>query len=103
MVLLLEIKLFGMYQFTYEDLFVRPDIYPWLANVYVDEEYRGSGVCRKMLESVKENAKQNTEFDELWLYTKHIDLYDKFGWEYVGNIDICVEEQRMQRLYKLEL
>lgn len=103
MVLLLEIKLFGMYQFTYEDLFVRPDIYPWLANVYVDEQYRGNGICRKMLESVKENAKQNTEFNELWLYTRHIDLYDKFGWEYVCNIDTCIEEQRSQRLYKLEL
>ena len=103
MVLLLEIKLFGMYQFTYEDLFVRPDIYPWLANVYVDEEYRCSGVCRRMLESVKQNAKQNTEFNELWLYTKHIDLYDKFGWEYVGNIDTCIEEQRSQRLYKLKV
>lgn len=56
-----------------------------------------------MLEGVKENAKQNTKFDALWLYTKHIDLYDKFGWEYVGNIDTCIEEQRSQRLYKLEL
>lgn len=29
-------EIVGMYQFSYEDLFVRPDIYPWLANVYVD-------------------------------------------------------------------
>lgn len=26
-----------MFQFTYEDLEVRLDIYPWLANLYVDE------------------------------------------------------------------
>lgn len=96
-------SIIGMYQFTYEDLFVRPDIYPWLANVYVDEQYRGKGVCRKMLESVKGNAKQNTQVNELWLYTKHINLYDKFGWEYVGNIDTCIEEQRSQKLYKLKL
>ena len=96
-------SIIGMYQFTYEDLFVRPDIYPWLANVYVDEQYRGNGVCRKMLESVKGNAKQNTQVNELWLYTKHINLYDKFGWEYVGNIDTCIEEQRSQKLYKLKL
>ena len=89
-------SIIGMYQFTYEDLFVRPDIYPWLANVYVDEKYRGKGVCRKMLESVKGNAKQNTQVNELWLYTKHINLYDKFGWEYVGNIDTCIEEQRVK-------
>ena len=33
--------LIGMYQFTAGDLFVRPDIYPWLANVYLDAAYRG--------------------------------------------------------------
>lgn len=39
-------EIVGMYQFSYEDLFVRPDIYPWLANVYVDEKYRNNGICR---------------------------------------------------------
>ena len=32
----------GMYQLSMcEDLNSRPDIYPWLINVYVDENYRG--------------------------------------------------------------
>lgn len=93
----------GMYQFLYEDLFVRPDIYPWLANVYVDERYRNKGICRKLMESVRENAKQNISFNELWLYTKHTNLYEKFGWEYVCDIDTYNEEQRMQRLYKMKL
>ena len=31
-------EIVGKYQFSYEDLFVRHDIYPWLANVYVDEK-----------------------------------------------------------------
>lgn len=35
--LFLDDKIIGMYQFTYEDLSVRPDIYPWLANVYIDK------------------------------------------------------------------
>lgn len=93
----------GMYQFLYEDLFVRPDIYPWLANVYVDNQYRNKGICRKLMESVRENAKQNISFKELWLYTKHTNLYEKFGWEYVCDIDTYNEEQRIQRLYKMEL
>ena len=78
-----------MYQFTYEDLFVRPDIYPWLANVYVDEQYRNTGICRKLMESVKENALNNINSNELYLYTKHINT--------------CIEEQRSQKLYKLKL
>lgn len=36
----------GMYQFAmFDDLDTRPDIYPWLINVYVDEKYRGKNVC----------------------------------------------------------
>ena len=34
-------ELIGMYQFLYCDLEVRPDIYPWLANVYIEKERRG--------------------------------------------------------------
>ena len=39
----LDNEIIGMYQFAYDDLSVRPDIYPWLANVYIDEKYRGKG------------------------------------------------------------
>ena len=40
----------GMYQLSMsEDLISRPDIYPWLINVYVDEEFRGKNVCRKLI------------------------------------------------------
>ena len=85
------------------DLTARPDIYPWLANVYVDTQHRNKGICRKLLESVKENAKGNVNFNELWLYTKHIDLYEKFGWKYIKDIQTYNREQEIQRLYKLEL
>lgn len=96
-------KIVGMYQFSYEDLFVRPDIYPWLANIYVDKKYRCSGICRKLMESVKENAQKNIKTNELYLYTKHINLYEKFGFKYICDIDTYSKEQKIQRLYKLEL
>ena len=54
--LFLDGKIIGIYQFGYEDLSVRPDIYPWLANVYIDESYRGKGYGRKLLETVNEIA-----------------------------------------------
>lgn len=55
------------------------------------------------MESVKENARNNINSNELWLYTKHINLYEKFGWKYVSDIDTYNQEQKIQRLYKLEL
>ena len=45
----------GMYQLSMcEDLNSRPDIYPWLINVYVDEFYRGNHVCRELMKTVEE-------------------------------------------------
>ena len=99
----LDNEIIGMYQFAYDDLSVRPDIYPWLANVYIDEKYRGKGYGRRLLESVYDNAKENIDFDEIFLYTKHIGLYEKFGWNFIEEVDTFKKEQRIERLYKLDL
>lgn len=99
--LFLDNKIIGMYQYALEDLGVRPDIYPWLANVYIDEEYRNMGYGRKLLESVKDTAKNLKEYNEIFLYTRHINLYEKFGFEFVGKIDTYKNENRIQRLYKM--
>lgn len=45
-------KTAGMYQLSMsDDLQSRPDLYPWLINVYVDEEVRGKGVCHLLFTS----------------------------------------------------
>lgn len=101
--LFLNGKIIGMYQFSYEDLSIRPDIYPWLANVYIDESYRKKGYGRKLLENVKNTAKENINFEEIFLYTEHIGLYEKFDWIFVSDFDTFSKEKRIQRLYKLKL
>ena len=92
-----------MYQFLYCDLEVRPDIYPWLANVYIEKERRGRGLGRKLLESVRDSAARNTDFEYLYLFTAHNGLYEKYGWEFVSEIDTFEEKDRIQRLYRLGL
>ena len=99
--LYLDGRLIGMYQFTCADLFVRPDIYPWLANVYVDEAHRSKGYGRLLLASVQKSAAESG-LDELYLFTEHSGLYEKFGWEFVERIDTHLEP-RMQRLYRLRV
>lgn len=96
-------RIIGMFQFTYEDLEVRPDIYPWLANLYVDEEYRNKGIGRILLEKVNEISKTSLNFNELYLFTKHIGLYEKFGWVYISDLDTYTKNPRIQKLYKLNL
>lgn len=101
--LFLNDTIIGMFQLTYEDLAVRPDIYPWLANVYIDEKYRKMGYSKNLLEGVKTIAQNSTDFNELFLYTKHIGLYEKYGWKYISEIDTYKDESRIERLYKLDL
>lgn len=93
----------GMYQFSMsEDLDHRPDIFPWLVNVFVEEEYRGKGICRQLMLSVEKHAK-DINIKELFLYTKHIGLYEKFGWTFVEEVKTFRESSPIERLYKLEI
>ena len=93
----------GMYQLSMsEDLESRPDIYPWLINVYVDEKFRGKNICRELMNTVKENAKK-ANLTELFLYTKHIGLYEKFGWEFVEYVKTFKDDSPIERLYKLKI
>jgi GNAT superfamily N-acetyltransferase len=93
----------GMYQFArFDDLDTRPDIYPWLINVYVDEKYRGKNVCRKLMNTVNENAKK-ANLQELYLYTKHVGLYEKFGWKFVEEVKTFKKDSPIERLYRLEI
>lgn len=92
----------GMYQLSMsDDLFGRPDIYPWLINVYVDEACRGRQICRALMETVSENAKK-IGISELYLYTSHVGLYEKFGWEFVEEVKTFNEKSPIERLYKLK-
>ena len=54
--LFLNGTIIGMFQLTYDDLAVRPDIYPWLANVDIDEKYRKMEYSKNLLEGVKNIA-----------------------------------------------
>lgn len=100
--LYLDEKLVGSYQFTNSDLFVRPDLRPWLANVYLDPAYRGRGLGRVLLATVRENAERLLPEPELYLFTTHTGLYEPFGWIFTEEIDTHLKP-RMQRLYRLPL
>ena len=93
----------GVYQLLMsDDLASRPDVYPWLGNVYVDESRRKRGVCRAMLETVRENAAR-AGVDELYLYTALAGLYERFGWRFVGPVNTFRAESPVERLYKLSI
>ena len=93
----------GMYQLSMsDDLRSRPDIYPWLANVYVDEKFRGKQVCRAMMNTVCENAAK-VGLKGVYLYTHHVGLYEKFGWKFVEKVPTFKKDSPWEGLYRMEI
>lgn len=91
----------GMCQVTLHDLECRPDIYPYIANLFIDENYRGKGLVKKLLDAAIQVAKANN-LSHLYIYTSHIGLYEKYGWRFIGYTETYLVPH-IQRLYKYEL
>ena len=93
----------GMYQLSMiDDLYSRPDLYPWLIDVYVGEPFRGRGVFTAMMRTVPENAR-SAGLCELYLYTVHTRLYEPFGWVFLEEVDTFRKDSPRERLYRLTL
>ena len=71
-------------------------------SVFVDENYRGKGVFKMMMKTVKENA-HKAGLKRIYLYTSYTGLYEKFGWKYVGLINTYRDDLSPERLYVLEV
>lgn len=78
-------KLAGFCQLTYQDVDVRPDLYPWFINMYVKEEYRGKGICRMLVEEALDKAKE-LGFSNVYLYAIINGLYERFGFKRVSDL-----------------
>lgn len=72
-------ELVGFYQIKDHDN-DNTNFSPWLANVYIVPEKRKMGYSRKLLESIP-NILKDLDYDMLYLHTKLINYYDKFGWK----------------------
>ena len=81
-----------------DDLMTRCDVYPWLANVYVAESARGRGIGRFLLSKL-DTVMAELKIPELFLYTKHVGLYEKFGFEFVEPVHTYKDDSPVERLY----
>jgi len=62
------------------DMETRKDISPWLAGLYVKEEFRNNGIGRLLVKNIIKKAKE-LGVDELYLYTPNAEkFYEKMGW-----------------------
>lgn len=65
------------------DFISRMDLSPWISSLYVEEEKRGQSLGAKLLEHIKDDAK-NEGFEKVYLATTHEGLYEKYGFINMG-------------------
>lgn len=99
---LMDGKPVGMYHIVMGDCKVRPDIYPWLSDVYVDIQFRGQGIGKILIESVYEKAK-GLGLKKIFLYTHLDNVYEKYGWKFVEYFNPFTSPKGEQKLYSLDM
>ncbi|KUO53147.1 MAG: hypothetical protein APF76_03650 [Desulfitibacter sp. BRH_c19] len=71
------------------DMETRNDITPWLAGLYVKEEFRNKGVGKILIDNIIEVAKK-MGINTLYLYTPNAkEYYKKFNWSAIDQKDYC--------------
>ncbi len=74
----------GTASLTAQGLESRPELTPWLSNVFVASSFRGRGFARRLVIAV-EAAARRAAIPTLWLYTRSAEpLYGALGWRCAG-------------------
>lgn len=79
------------------DFHDRKDLTPNLCAVFTEKEYRGRGICGKLLAYVVEDNRQRG-ISPLYLITDHIGFYERYGWEFLCMVQ-GDGEPAMTRMY----
>lgn len=82
------------------DSVTRQDLTPWIANVYVELDYRKLGIAKALQDMVVNKAKE-LGYKQIFLWTGLNGYYEKYGWDYIE--DIYLERGGTARLYRLFL
>ncbi len=82
------------------DFISRVDLYPWVCALFINESERGNSYSSLLLNKAKSDSKK-FGYDNLYLCTEHVGLYEKLGFTYVGRGYHPWKEE--SRIYGIEL
>ena len=76
------------------------DCSPFIANVFVDEKYRGRRISQQMIERIKEYAKE-LGYRTVYLKSEHRGLYEKYGFEKIADFTPVIGPA--DQLFKMDI
>lgn len=65
------------------DFISRGDLWPWVCALYVEEDRRGRGYGKLLLDRAEADAAA-LGFERLYLCTDHVGYYERYGYGYIG-------------------
>ena len=86
-VLLDDNEVIGAYQLLKCDGICYGDNLCWLANIYIREDKRGLGYGSILINDSIKQAKL-MGYTKLYLHSKHINLYEKFGFKLIDEVEV---------------
>lgn len=88
-------KLAAFCTLTQKDCINDDTLFPWIGFVFTAPEYRGRRYSGMLIEYACEKA-QEQGFENVYIATDHIGLYEKYGFTYMEScIDIYGEKSRI--------
>ena len=78
------------------DFHKRHDLSPNVCAVYTESDRRGEGIAGVILNFVCKDMKQSG-IDTLYLITDHIGFYERYGWDYL--FDVETDDNSTSRMY----
>lgn len=93
-------KVVGVVSIWLNDLTTRQDLFPWMATLYVKEEFRNMGIGKMLQQKCIEEARK-MNYKNLYLITEHENYYERTGWVFLENAPIG--DGRHERIYKYEI
>ena len=76
------------------------DCKPFIASVFVDENYRGRRISQQMIERIKEYAKE-LGYRTVYLKSEHRGLYEKYGFEKIADFTPVIGPA--DQLFKMDI
>ena len=60
---------------------------PWIANIYIKEDYRNKGYGRILINSIPDYL-EKLNISNIYLHTRINNFYEKFGWHLLESLDL---------------
>ncbi len=82
---LVDGEIVGMASLLKTDYYPLPEISPWVSSLFVSEEWRGQGICGKLIDYANDYAR-GLGFERTYIPTEYTGLYERYGYRYLKDI-----------------